>query len=260
MDSKGQLVPAAFIPICAYQGELLGIESPEFNFTACDLFEPTLVMDQLCYTLNSTKTKNWRSEPNTENGLVLVIDPQESEDFGKLFIHTLSRFHADQAGSYKLTSLKWMTGTSQFLRLDDETKECQDQTFEKCRQKLFTKKITEHCGCVSWSMKGFDKVINHRQIFSFSNTNRIIASIKLSFFYQDTRICTPSQTDHECLERFSKENFGRLNACTGLHAGVTRVDDKTLSLYEEEKKSTTNDFRKMSDILSTGKQAIYQLN
>ena len=172
MDSDGKLMPAAFIPICAYQGHLLGVTSPELNFTACDLFEPTLVQNQLCYSLNFTKTKNWKTKTTSENGLLLVIDGEssltegktvdassESESFGRFFIHTLSHFNDTRSGDYVLDSLKKMTGTKQFLGLTDEKKECQVEVFEICEQRKFLEKITQQCCCVPWIMNTGFKVI-----------------------------------------------------------------------------------------------------
>ena len=185
LDSDGSLMPAAFIPICAYQGQLLGKTSPEFNFTACDLFEPTLVKDQLCYSLNSTKMKNWKTKPNSENGLALVIDPEASltgsGGFGSFTIHTLSGFHADQPGTYKLTSLKWMTGTSKFMGLDDQTKECQVEASEKCKQSQFFTKVRAECGCIPWAMRTFVKVkVRTHLSYSYASYMKNIFSLSSS--------------------------------------------------------------------------------
>ena len=162
-------MPAAFIPICAYQGHLLGTTSPELKFTACDLFQPTLVQNQLCYSLNFTKTENWKTKTTGENGLLLVIDREasltevdvssESESFGRFFIHTLSHFNDTRSGSYVLDSLKKMMGTKQFLGLTNKKKECQVEVFEKCEQKKFLEKITQQCRCVPWVMNTGFKVI-----------------------------------------------------------------------------------------------------
>ena len=174
MDSDGTLMPGAFIPICAYQGNLLGVTSPELNFTACDLFEPTLVQNQLCYSLNLTKTKNWTTKENNGNALILVIDQEasmtleregeesidhDSGSFGKLFIDTLSHFHDVRSGTYVLSSLKQLMGTTQFLELTDKEKECQIEPFEECQRRNLLKKITQQCHCVPWLMSNGFKVI-----------------------------------------------------------------------------------------------------
>ena len=170
-------MPAAFIPICAYQGNLLGSTRPELNFTPCDLFEPTLLQNQLCYSLNFTKTKRWTTKSNIDNGLLLVIDREASlteekkhkemigrleqaltDSFGRVYIHTLSHFKGFRDGSYMLNSLKKMKGTTQFLELTNEKKECQIETFEKCEQRKLLEKITQQCHCVPWLMSSGVKV------------------------------------------------------------------------------------------------------
>ena len=173
-------MPAAFIPICAYQENLIGSTRPELKFTACDLFEPTLVQSQLCYSLNFTKMKHWKTKQNIENGLLLVIDQEtslmeqreekesidnagqastHSGSFGKLFIHTLSHFYDNRAGTYVLSSLKQMMGTKQFLGLTDEKKACQVEAFEECQRRNLLEKITEQCHCVPWLMSSGIEVI-----------------------------------------------------------------------------------------------------
>ena len=68
-------MPAAFIPICAYQGQFLGSTRAGVNFTICDLFQPKLVGKNLCYSLNPQKMQEWKSKPDRGKGLLLVIDP-----------------------------------------------------------------------------------------------------------------------------------------------------------------------------------------
>ena len=171
-------MPAAFIPICAYQGKFLGSTRPGVNFTICDLFQPKLVENNLCYSLNPQKIKKWKTKPNHENGLLLVIDPgvslseennrqmagsldktqSDSDFFGGVFIHTLSHFHDARAGTYILQSLKKMIGTTQFLGLPNNQKECQIETFEECVGKRFLDNVQNECGCIPWAMSSGGKV------------------------------------------------------------------------------------------------------
>ena len=76
------------------------------------------------------------------------------------------------------------------------------------------------------------------------------------FIFQDSPFCAPSPKDQKCLGSLYNETLGCLDDCTGIHAGISRVDDKLQSAYEEEKKSTTNDFQKMVEILSIGDENI----
>ena len=171
-------MPAAFIPICAYQGKFLGSTRSSVNFTICDLFQPELVDKQMCYSLNPQKTKEWKTKPNLENGLLLIIDPEvslvgqsngqisgsndkpqnDSDIFGGVFFHTLSHFYDVRAGTYILQSLKKMTGTTNFLQLPNNKKECQIEIYEECVQRRFKENVLKTCGCVPWSMASSKKV------------------------------------------------------------------------------------------------------
>ena len=167
-------MPSAFIPICAYQGRFLGSTRPGVNFTICDLFQPKLVDNHICYSLNPQKTKKWKTKPNRGNGLLLVIDPgvslvehmagsddkpqNDSDAFGGIFIHTLSHFHDYRAGTYNLQSLKKMTGTAQFLGLPNNQKECQTEMYEECVERRFKENVLKTCGCVPWLMASGKKV------------------------------------------------------------------------------------------------------
>ena len=172
-------MPAAFIPICAYQGKFIGSTRSGVNFTICDLFQPKLVDKHVCYSLNLQKMKTWKTEPDRRNGLLLVIDPgvslvelyngqmtesnakpqNYSNMFGGVFIHTLSNFHDVRTGTYILHSLKKMTGTTSFLGLPNDQKECQNEKYEQCVENRFRENVQNECGCVPWSMGVGKKVI-----------------------------------------------------------------------------------------------------
>lgn len=178
IDSNGELMPAAFIPICAFQGKLLGSTRSSVNFTICDLFQPKLVYKQMCYSLNPQKTKEWKTKPNLENGLLLVIDPgvslveqnngeisgsndkpqNDSDIFGGIFFHTLSYFHDVRAGTYILQSLKKMTGTTTFLGLPNDQKDCSTEMYDQCVERRFKENVQKACRCVPWSMASGEKV------------------------------------------------------------------------------------------------------
>ena len=178
VNPKGELLPTAFIPICAYRGNLLGSIMSRVNFTICDIFEPKLVGNQMCYSLNPQKTKGWKIEPTQRNGLLLVIDsgaleidqnsehtkklnnkPEASLELtGKILIDTLSNFYHDKAGTYILRSLKKMTGTPQFLGLPREEKGCQIESYDHCVQSRFIEKVHNECGCTPWVI-GKDKEV-----------------------------------------------------------------------------------------------------
>ena len=68
--------------------------------------------------------------------------PQNDSDvIGGIFIHTLSHFHNDRAGTYILQSLKKMTGTKAFLGLPNDQKECQTEKYQQCVEKIFRENV-----------------------------------------------------------------------------------------------------------------------
>ena len=141
-DKEGNLPPSALVPFCSYQGEssLLGRQLPEMdNLTVCDKFQPTILEGQLCYTLDGALLKGRSAKSGKSNGLLLLLDSNpynlnhEEESIGdpkvggqkfKVFIHTLAQYTTFGPGSYAMTTLKKMTGTSSFEQLPDNQKKC----------------------------------------------------------------------------------------------------------------------------------------
>ena len=54
----------------------------------------------------------------------------------------------------------------------------------------------------------------------------------------------------------SKAKHKCLISCSGLHADVERKDESLMNLYKENRKSTSESFEKVSDVLSTGKEKL----
>ena len=183
VDSQGSLTPAALIPFCAYQTNmtLLGQTRQHLPFTVCDKFKPAVLEGQLCYSLDLKSIDNADfSNFGLEHGLLLVLDPGISEknrhqkettqgptekisslnlkapgddkSSAKIYVNTLARHTDYRAGSYAMTSLKRMTGTSSFLKLSDVDKKCQVETFEECTSQRYTEEVQRQCGCIPWAL------------------------------------------------------------------------------------------------------------
>ena len=181
-DKEGNLPPSALVPFCSYQGEssLLGRELPEMdNLTVCDKFQPTILDDQLCYTLKKETLKESSTKSGKYNGLLLLLDPnpyylnhkEESaeassagETSSRVFVNTLAQFTTFGRGYYAMTMLKKMTGTSSFKQLPDDQKKCFVHNREECQTQKYLDRVQKECKCMPWSLQ-------NEQVMRF-NTNR----------------------------------------------------------------------------------------
>jgi hypothetical protein len=180
LDHQGRPngLPAAFIPFCAYSGNLAVLSEPigGGEFPACNKFQPTLLDGQLCYSLNISlvpATQERKTESGKKKGILFAIDlnedyisskseeeesriyvyPESTNDGNTSSIHinTLSHQHPDtRAGMYVLTALKKMTGTKSFLALPDEVKGCQIEPQEECERRRLSEKAKQQCDCIPW--------------------------------------------------------------------------------------------------------------
>ena len=175
VDTNGTLTPAALIPFCGYQASmaLFGQKRPDIPFPICTGFKPTVLEGQLCYSLNITMAEVDRASQGKDNGLFIVLDPShisvgitqenvktqgemtitfektsQKERSVRVYLNTLDRFSGYSAGSYAMFSLKKMMVTDNFMDLPDETKACQQETYEECH----TQRYLKQCGCVPWAL------------------------------------------------------------------------------------------------------------
>ena len=229
-------MPAALIPFCAFQTSLtaLGQTRQPLPFPACDNFQPTVLEGQLCYQLDlSLIAHNMQTAKGLRNGLVLVIDqgsqlsrkesqtlrtknkisslnlePYNDEEYAaRIYMNTLASFSDFRAGSYALSALKKIGGTSQFLELQDEVKQCQLGSIEHCQSKSYIEKVESRCSCVPWSL-----------------------SSALPFL--DPTFCSPA--DHACYSAIPVHTPACRISCTGLYADVHFEEDKLLSYTDND--------------------------
>ena len=147
---------------------------------------------QLCYTIDLNKTHKGKTKPGEKYGLTFLVDTgplsaaammknrqdtnwnQSSTTFdikvsdkdetdARIYVHLVSGYSNYGAGSYSMTSLKKMTGTTSFMEFPDGTKKCQKESFEACHAKRYFEKVEEECGCVPWALKSVhaSKVTKH---------------------------------------------------------------------------------------------------
>ena len=185
LDSKNDSLPSAFVPFCAFNGQL-GISSsfsPLLNgssFPVCTSFNPVAFDGQLCYKI---KLNNVTSNNRRIDGLILILDLNEdrlvplgieeehvqcctkytfnpknlgAKKAAKLHIDTLSSFKGFGAGEYKMTSVKKLVGTEDFLSMPDKTKKCKVENHEDCRRR----RLFQKCNCSRWELKSI-QVVKH---------------------------------------------------------------------------------------------------
>ena len=170
---------SAFIPFCAFEGKLMISNDehsrlPHLSYPTCQAFIPTPLDGQLCYKLQVNKTT--KGSDNRE-GLLLILDMNEdmsfpfgssnnsigntdhnkfssnlmtgdNENSAKIHIKTLSGFKSFGPGSYRMTSVKKLKGTKDFLGMSQVDRKCSLEDFEDCRRKA----LFEACKCVPWEL------------------------------------------------------------------------------------------------------------
>ena len=147
---------------------------PHLSYPTCQAFTPTPLDGQLCYKLQVNKTS--KGSDNRE-GLLLVLDMNEdmlfplgsqndtmedidplrfssnlmtsvNENSAKIHIKTLHGFTSLNHGSYRMTSVKKLKGTKDFLGMSQVDRKCSLEDFEDCRRKA----LFEKCKCVPWEL------------------------------------------------------------------------------------------------------------
>ena len=218
---------------------MLGTMKNNLNFTACSQFQPTLLGGQLCYSLNITKNPTGMTETGKRAGLVILIDTgvQNTDEFdsedinenplalassgvdagsARIYLNTLSSFTDYRAGSYAMTALKKITGTTSFLKQTDEEKKCRIETLEDCQARSYIDRVQEKCGCVPWVLStALTSKVRPLQLFPL-----------LQFLFKAVQFCSP--TASTCYTAVLEETSDCDVSCTGLYADVVFTEDKIL--------------------------------
>ena len=69
----------------------------------------------------------------------------------KIKINTLSPGAGFDGGIYRMSDVKRMTATDDFLKMPLKNRKCEVELYEDCR----TRKLLEECNCVPWEVPGF---------------------------------------------------------------------------------------------------------
>ena len=172
---------SAFIPFCAYKTDLNisknALALPGLTFPLCNMFLPTILGGQLCYKL----TPEDKSGQGKGNELMFLLDYNEDRSLqtsanqkmsvklskeklnfdtaietiqgvsAKIQINTLSSHIGFGGGIYKMTVVKRMTASDDFLNMPLKDRNCKVELYEDCN----TRKLMEECNCVPWETPGF---------------------------------------------------------------------------------------------------------
>ena len=170
---------SALIPFCAFKTSMLISEPPsilpDISYPLCSSFKPSILEGQLCYELKLNTTSGEGKEdqlmllidynedrsiyaPNNQTanvspGVINTLNMDDTKDLfnkeAKIHIGTLSSFKGFGGGTYKMTAVKKMTVTDDFLNMPLNVRKCEVQPFEECR----SRKLRAECRCVHGGLK-----------------------------------------------------------------------------------------------------------
>ena len=184
---------SALIPFCAFKSDPIISDNPQWiqglSFPVCSSFQQTILEDQLCYKLQL----NRRSGVGKKNQLLLLLDYNEDlsmqvrlnssdsmleptrlnmEQKGaeegtkaKIQVNTLSPIIGFGGGSFKLTAVKRMTVSDDFLKMSLDDRDCEVELYEDCR----TWNLIQECGCAPSEMTAVQvcQALRHFQFTTF---------------------------------------------------------------------------------------------
>ena len=166
------------------------------------------------------------TEMNTLN-----MDSLETKE-AKVHIDTLSSFKGFGGGTYKMTAVKKMTATDDFLNMPLENRKCEVEPYEECRKR----RLLQQCNCVPFQVLGV-------QVGLQVETNNIA-------IFQNGEICGPKGWD--CMEENGNKNFSCRVTCEGIYADVQMVKEQlTNSIGREEQEE---DNKKVSRLVKQYKE------
>ena len=165
IDNKSQMTTSAFIPFCAFDGDMsiVGTDVENFSIPVCSSFSPRILDGQLCYhtaveKLFDEKGTKW----GKEHGLTLLLDYNEDlsldgvtdpkHNKAKVYLNTLEAFIGYGDGLYEMSAMKAKATTSSFLALSETERGCQtEKTNLECRQENF-QELAKSCNCTPFSL------------------------------------------------------------------------------------------------------------
>ena len=177
---------SALIPFCAFKTDLNfsknNLALTGLTFPLCSSFLPTFLEGQLCYQLMLNRT----SGLGKENELMLILDYNEDlsihaysdekrnatsskttlnletaiesiqGEAAKIQIDTVPNHVGFGGGMYRISGVKKVTATADFLSMPLEIRKCAFEAQRDCR----IQKLKEECNCVPWEVTGFQVLLS----------------------------------------------------------------------------------------------------
>ena len=156
-------MPKALVPLCSYQGTMLGKKLG--NLTFCDKFKPSVLNGQLCYSLNLSQVTSSKSIVGHKNSLVIVLDQPsgfglsgKEKSVATIHLNRIGGYSDNRPGKYHMTALKKMTGTDAFMALSTSEKGCQEESYQDCKTESIFAEMEKECKCIPLKLANFKKV------------------------------------------------------------------------------------------------------
>jgi hypothetical protein len=133
---------------------------------------------------------------------------KQVETTAKIYIPTISSYTGLQPGTYKMSYLKRMMGTSNFLKMSEAKKKCQNEPVEKCSTREALARGRKACGCLPWTLTS---VLSNEVIGILSN-NIPFSSTLVNLWFKPLRCSLNYFADifcvHALLQRLFHEECG----------------------------------------------------
>ena len=192
-DKEQNISPSALIPFCSFGAKMIGSKAQNMTFPVCDIFEPTVFQGRLCYQAEPKKSFGQQVFEGKKSGLMMLIDVNQERSIdvqhsqkendasasyeldvylgrnqkskrnvASIHLGTLARYEGHGPGDYRLTTIKQMTGTKNFLAWPLNKRDCSLEKYEKCQMRAFIAE-TMKCGCSPFQLLPATKSTNKVQ-------------------------------------------------------------------------------------------------
>ena len=101
-------------------------------------------------SINASLDQTEEVDPTEMNTLNMDVTDSLQTEEANVHINTLSSFKGFGGGTYKMTAVKKMTVSDDFLKMTPEDRKCNVEPYEDCR----TRKLLEQCNCVPSDVLG----------------------------------------------------------------------------------------------------------
>ena len=194
LNAEDQMNPSAFIPFCQFDNKAIGKKIDQFSEKVCTGFKPTILHNQLCYSLDVNDISYFGERPaiHEENSLVLFLDynletsahadenigtenitsslfnirkdttgyywkDATSKTHAKIHLNNIEEFVHFGGGKYEMSAVKVISTTPEFNKFEEAVKGCQSRcSVEDCIKQNLLKLTTGNCSCIPFHLMTVD--------------------------------------------------------------------------------------------------------